>query len=163
MSPLDVPPAPQLLTQQALKAAMPAMAVGSRTTDSGERVLRVRVEQPAADWLHDAVGQINALAYLPAGWNSYGSQVIGAPGALEAVRFLLAHAFPQISPPAIVPTSDGGIQLEWHRSGLDIEIAFGTGDPGFYIEDHEQSLVVEGSLDEAPQAFLTVVPRLREA
>ncbi len=48
------------------------------------------------------------------GWDSYG----GSPttdAAKDVARIMLA-------PPCIVPTNSGGIQLEWHQGGWDIEI-----------------------------------------
>ena len=36
---------------------------------------------------------------------------------------LLAHALDsRVPPPTVVPTSEGGIQVEWHRNGVDLEI-----------------------------------------
>jgi len=30
----------------------------------------------------------------------------------------------RLPPPSIVPISDGGLQIEWHRAGKDFEIEF---------------------------------------
>lgn len=39
--------------------------------------------------------------------------------AEEIRQFLVKNA---IDPPQLVPTTTGGIQLEWHRGGLDVEL-----------------------------------------
>ena len=53
------------------------------------------------------------LHELKAGWDSYGAPAI-APEAVAA-----AQGFD------VVPTSAGGVQLEWHRHGCDLEIEWG--------------------------------------
>jgi len=70
----------------------------------------------------EAERAIAALLKMPAGWDSYGAKPIDrqrAAAALYVVWMSIAAGAP---PPAIVPTSDGGIQLEWHRCGVDLEI-----------------------------------------
>jgi hypothetical protein len=59
---------------------------------------------------------------LPDGWDSYDGVATTTEAATAALRFLKVID----TPPAVVPCSDGGIQLEWHTGGLDIEVAFGT-------------------------------------
>src|SRR6266704_3543883 len=39
--------------------------------------------------------------------------------ALDLIARLLSY---DSTPPAIVPTSEGGVQLEWHRDGHELEI-----------------------------------------
>jgi len=69
---------------------------------------------------------------------------------LQAVEFLLRVALPHVPPPAIVPLSDGGIQLEWHEGGVDLEISFSDLEPGVYVEDRDSGEAAELPLDEAP-------------
>lgn len=59
---------------------------------------------------------------LPHGWDSYGGEPTTQAAAVAALRFLDALR----TAPAVVPCSDGGLQLEWHTAGYDIEVAFGT-------------------------------------
>jgi hypothetical protein len=56
------------------------------------------------------------------GWDSY-----GAPPVLREVSFfaleILNHVMrPRTPIPQVVPSSVGGIQLEWHEKGIDLEI-----------------------------------------
>jgi len=44
-------------------------------------------------------------------------------GAAEVLADVLA---PNALAPTIVPTLQGGVQLEWHRNGADIEIEFSS-------------------------------------
>lgn len=66
---------------------------------------------------HDAIVHCTRL---PAGWDSYQGEPTTQKAAVAAQRFLDALR----TPPAVVPCSDGGIQLEWHTAGYDIEVAF---------------------------------------
>jgi hypothetical protein len=57
------------------------------------------------------------LLDLKKNWNSYGAEPIDFEAAQAADLFLNKQV-------NIVPTSKGGVQLEWHVNGLDIEIEF---------------------------------------
>lgn len=74
---------------------------------------------PAADRARD---RISSLGTLPQDWNTYGSPPI-AQRAIQAAHRLLETGLIQGAPvPQIVPTSDGGIQFEWHLPGRRLEI-----------------------------------------
>jgi hypothetical protein len=73
-------------------------------------------------WLRQARAKLNQLRTLPPNWNSYGATRV-APVATEAAYKLLQEMTTHATPyPAIVPTSDGSIQLEWHTRGVDLEL-----------------------------------------
>lgn len=59
--------------------------------------------------------RLDVLASLKENWDSYGGSPI-TEKALRIARLMLTA-------PTIVPMSCGGIQLEWHKNGMDIEIA----------------------------------------
>lgn len=77
-------------------------------------------------WLSAALARLDELATLKANWDSYQAEPM-TPAALIAARGYVS-VMALISPvsampePAIVPTNDGGIQLEWHQSGVDVEV-----------------------------------------
>ena len=56
------------------------------------------------------------LAELKGNWDSYGGLPIDA-AAMERAKAWLRNA-------AVIPCSDGGVQLEWHSDGCDVEIVF---------------------------------------
>ena len=64
--------------------------------------------------------QIEDILNLPENWDSYGSEKISLAAAATALAILKVLA--DKKKPWIVPCSDGGIQLEWHYDGLDLEI-----------------------------------------
>lgn len=66
--------------------------------------------------------KLQELGELREGWDSYGAPPIDR-FVLEAVaRFLEQLPWDQVRPPHIVPTSRGGVALEWHRPGLEFSI-----------------------------------------
>ena len=90
--------------------------------------------------------RLAVLAQLPAGWNSYKAAQISAD-AIGVARELLAR-FPEDAPmPGVVPTVRGGVQLEWHAGGLDIEVYVGVrGDLKFFAGNAESGEEFEGSV-----------------
>lgn len=89
----------------------------------GQRPNVVEIDIPGdyPKWLPGALGRLVSLLQLPPGWDTYGSLPI-SPTALVSILSALAYALPPDVPePSIVPTSDGGIQVEWHVAGIDIE------------------------------------------
>ena len=56
------------------------------------------------------------IAVLPENWDSYGAPRVSADAIRRAARWLESVA--------VVPCSDGGVQLEWHSDGVDFEIVF---------------------------------------
>ena len=66
------------------------------------------------------------LKALPDGWDSY-----GAPALDKAIVDSARQFLQRVS---VVPCSDGGVQLEWHTHGIDMEIEFEPdGRLGVYI------------------------------
>ena len=61
------------------------------------------------------------IAALGENWDSYGAHPI-APAAIAAARNFLDWGLTGYV--SVVPSSDSGVQLEWHYSGADIEVRF---------------------------------------
>lgn len=98
-----------------------AMLVRSRTVDPTIPSPR-RVEP---DWI-DAVNEvIDDLSKLKEDWDSYRARPIQA-SAVQAAKRLLADSASLNTPrPKVGPTCLGGVQIEWHRKGYDVEIDVG--------------------------------------
>jgi hypothetical protein len=116
----------------------------------------------AAAWFHDAVGRLENLASLAPDWDSYGAKAVAANMALAAVKFLaeVAAVAPSVHGPSIVPLSDGGIQVEWHRGGIDLEVAFSDDEPGVSRVDHTNEDRAERPLNDALSEVLRAATRL---
>lgn len=145
MTPLSTPP--QYYVERTVEATVPSIAQWTVTAPMREpRHLAFALTQPAAIWLNDAIQQVSDLTALAPDWDSYGAKAVNADAAIDAVQLLLKIAYPEISAPSIVPLADGGLQLEWHRGGIDVEIVLSDDEPGIYIEDNN----MEGETVEAP-------------
>lgn len=70
----------------------------------------------------EAITEICALGNLQANWDSYGALPIDRQCMVTAILLLLTTSRPKTPPPSVVPTVRGGVQLEWHRGGIDLEI-----------------------------------------
>jgi hypothetical protein len=72
------------------------------------------------------------LLTLPHNWDSYGARTIDpyvVQAAMDSMNRLLG---PESPAPRVVPLSNGGLQLEWHRKGIDLEITFEQGEPPIF-------------------------------
>jgi hypothetical protein len=88
------------------------------------------------------------LLELPPGWNSYNAK----PITKENVNFafsLLARTMRADTPaPNVVPMVRGGVQLEWHTRGINLEISiYSPTDVRFLAEDVRCNDSVDGELD----------------
>ena len=66
--------------------------------------------------------KLTELLSLPDNWNSYRADPINPEYVRQAT--VLLHTFPDWLPtPEVVPLVCGGVQFEWHRDGVDLEIS----------------------------------------
>jgi len=72
--------------------------------------------------LAESAEAVVSLLELPAGWNSYSAKPIELRNASRAIQLLSEFLEPDTPSPAVIPTVRGGIQLEWHREGVNLEI-----------------------------------------
>lgn len=154
------PPRPAL-TDRSAQIEAPASR-RSTIGDSGEAptVYKITLSSQPSAWFDATLKRISRLTSLARGWNSYGAHEVKADMALEAVQFLTKVAYPGIAAPSIVPLADGGLQVEWHRGGLDIEIAFSDDDPGVFVMDRGNGEPEELPLADAVAVIGRFTPRL---
>jgi hypothetical protein len=55
-------------------------------------------------------------------WDSYGARTVRPECVARALVFLSSAMKDTTPPPCVTPCADGGIVLEWHRCGLDVEV-----------------------------------------
>lgn len=73
-------------------------------------------------WLGPTVGALMRVLELPDGWDSYRAPRIDVRAVNTALDLLRSSAHDDSPPPIVVPTAEGGVQLEWHAWGLDVEL-----------------------------------------
>lgn len=160
LMPLVPPPEAQAIRSARIEALAPQQrAVGDR--GEGPDVYTV-VAPDASPWYGEALDRISGLTALAVGWNGYDAREVKADMAIDAAKFLAKVAFPGIAAPSITPLAEGGLQVEWHRGGLDIEVAFSDDEPGVYIVDREGG-EIELPLTEAVSAITGYWQRLQES
>jgi hypothetical protein len=86
----------------------------------GEGSFRFEQEPPA--WFVPLLINLCELGDLPSDWDSYGALSIDPDIAASAVTLLLNIMAEYDAMPAVVPTSHGGVLLEWHDGGIDLEV-----------------------------------------
>lgn len=73
-------------------------------------------------WFFPLLFQISELGNLSFNWNSYGALPVNPETALSALTLLLRVLTPSDPNPTVVPTSRGGVLIEWHDCGIDLEV-----------------------------------------
>jgi hypothetical protein len=90
----------------------------------GKIVLGVQGEAPG--WVQTTLQTLGQLLTLPRNWDSYGSRPVDPASVWATWRLLLAMMRDDSPVPTVVPTSRGGVQIEWHTRGIDLEIEVAT-------------------------------------
>lgn len=93
--------------------------------------------EPTSLW--HVLASLQRLAALSPGWDSYGAKPLN-PSAVRRALNLLPLLLPEYAPePSVVPTRDGGVQFEWHRRGIDLEVKVPpTGPISYLVADAER-------------------------
>ncbi len=68
------------------------------------------------------VRDLQRLIPLRDDWDSYGARPLRFDAVVGALEVLLSVLLDETPAPIVVPTIGGGVQLEWHRNGVDLEI-----------------------------------------
>ncbi len=108
------PPGPRAFTDTRLYYG-PEPAHGSLYWTGGRRM----------PWLDQVAQQITHLSTLAPGWDGHRARTIDHRTLLNAWSFLEQVAEIVTTAPSLVPTVSGGVAVEWHRNGVDLEIEFG--------------------------------------
>jgi hypothetical protein len=128
----------------------------------GDIVVELEGREPP--WLAPALDKLNELLQLPPNWNSYNSAQI-EPRAVAMTIELLGTLIENATPiPYIVPTVQGGVQLEWDLHGMAIEVeSYPDGHREMYVQDRrtgsEQELVLNGDLSPLVEAVRELTRR----
>ena len=114
---------------------------------------KILLESTPGNWLLPVLEKICDLGTLPPNWNSYRARPIRIEAAAASISILLTLLKPTDPTPSIVPTSGGGILIEWHENGIDLEIdvhslshvhlAYGEGDTQEEIDRANLELIEE--------------------
>jgi hypothetical protein len=90
-------------------------------------------DSPTPAWLLPTIKCGGYLLALPAGWDQQGAPTIDSAYIQVALDSLYTFMSDRSSIPQWTPTQDGGVQLDWHENGIDLEIAFGPSSIDGYV------------------------------
>jgi hypothetical protein len=111
------------------------------TVTTGHQSLHRRVRVPNGaepPWWPAAVERFRELLALEHGWDTYSAPRIDRGVVDQAILFAWKFGPGISTAPWIVPTSLGGLQLEWHEDDRAVEVAFNPGQPvNLYVEDED--------------------------
>jgi hypothetical protein len=98
-------------------------------------------------WLRPTIDRVAKLMSLkdPLGRDS----APHAEAIVDALTFF-SYALPvDAAPPLLMPLNDGGVQAEWHRGGLDVEVIFSpdSEERGIFVRDKQSGEERELPLD----------------
>jgi hypothetical protein len=117
--------------------------------------------QAKPEWLSQTESALQGLLRLPSGWDSYGAHPIN-PDIVHAANRLLREIARRDTPqPVVVPTVRGGVQIEWHTGGIDLEIDFLSPEKAHAsYEDPERNVEQEFDLHSGPTELQGLIARL---
>lgn len=116
----------------------------------------IEVYQPEPTWLYPALARLQHLSRLGDNWDTYGGSPVADEAVFTALSVIARLLKDESVPPVIVPTSQGGVQLEWHRVGDEVEIRV-TPDGEISAFRFNEG---DGKMDEIEQVSLTDLSRL---
>lgn len=98
------------------------------------------------------------LRTLPQNWNSYGASPIDPKVVQEAMNLMNGILSPTSPAPRVVPLSSGGLQLEWHRQGIDLEVVFDREEqPFFYYRNRVSGDEAEHALPQESAQLRSII------
>lgn len=88
-------------------------------------------------WLPGVMARLEHLVSLPEGWDGHGGRAVSVSTALFALHILFETLDRSRPSPQILPLSYGGLQIEWHEQGIDLEVEIiGSNEILVTFEDH---------------------------
>lgn len=106
--------------------AVPALVRQERKYSSRGRIIKfewtINRGTPLPAWLDPLMRGLADLLTLPVNWDTYGAPPIEWIVAKQAFQLMSDILDVEDPAPWVVPMSNGGIQLEWHENGSDLEI-----------------------------------------
>jgi hypothetical protein len=91
-------------------------------------------------WLQPTIQSFRDLLQMPPNWDGYAASQMDEQIVRQALLLLAEVMENDAPPPSVVPLSDGGVQVEWHRHGRNLEIEFPADEPPAfcYYEDNSE-------------------------
>ena len=112
-------------------------------------------------WVVEFTKKIDQILRLGDGWDGEGSKSPSLNSVMEALEFLFSSLSHDTLAPQVIPTSEGGLQLEWHTKGIDLEITFSPDRRASFLYSRPLSPDLEGSVNENSGFIASILRTLR--
>lgn len=76
---------------------------------------------PGEKWQVEIVKRLTTLLQFQPDWDGYGTPALSLDAGMFVLTVLQGVMMPRTPIPQIVLSSEGGIQVEWHERGIDLE------------------------------------------
>jgi hypothetical protein len=118
------------------------------------------IEETSPPWIREVNKRLEYLRKLKPNWDGEGAPSIDFECCISSLTFLLERAANETPAPQITPTSDGGLQLEWHVSGIDLEIRFSPHEPTSFFSVTNDGCEAEGEVEKEGQKISSIIRAL---
>jgi hypothetical protein len=118
-----------------------------------------RDERP--QWLAPVRNTLLKYTELPQGWDSYSGQPLRSDVLVFALTMLNSVMQAKTPLPHLVPSSEGGLQIEWHEKGIDLEVYIAA--PyrcEMWFEDHREGRRVSVELSNDFTALIDPIAKV---
>ena len=134
------------------------------TPKTGEELSAAEHSPGTGSGLAILASQLNESLLLPRNWDSYGGFPVQQRIARFAFALISEFVWERSMMPSVVPTSEGGLVLEWHRRGVDLTIEVPVEDlPTVFFRDQDGDETWELSLWAAIPRLDKALARVRRA
>jgi hypothetical protein len=94
---------------------------------------------PERRWQIEVQSHLLKYAKMQKGWDSYSAPPVGWDIGMFALSVLNDVMRTRTPIPQVVPSAAGGVQLEWHQKGIDLELHIaGPYQCELWFQDHQQ-------------------------
>jgi hypothetical protein len=96
-------------------------------------------DTPERKWQIEVQGRLLKYVKMAPSWDSYNAPVVGWDTGMFALSILNDVMRARTPIPQVVPSATGGVQLEWHQKGVDLELHIaGPYECELWFQDHRQ-------------------------
>ena len=114
---------------------------------------------PEKKWQIEVQRHLLHYAKMQEGWDSYGTPPVGWDTGMFALSVLNDVMRTRTPIPQVVPSAAGGVQLEWHEKGIDLELhVAGPYRCELWFQDHHQPQSAPLSLELTDNFFALLKP-----
>ena len=120
----------------------------------------VLLDGEAPGWARAFAADVNRIARLPHGWDSYGANRLKEKAVHHAIQLLAAIDFGG-PVPSVAPTPDGDLRMEWTRETDELVLTVtAEGEVFVYLDEDEElterelSIVDDGPIGETLRRFI---------